>query len=323
MTAAKRAGAAWLAAGLFLAVLAGCGPKVSRILTAGGPADAVGGPRHARLYVVCDKARKLQIFDVRERTLTAETEVGEGPSRLFLTHDYQRLHVLCAGSREWFTFALPDLARLQVRALEITPAGWCEVPFQRRDYIAAPETDRLHPFAGPRPLLPLETGGQPVEVRFDPVQEQLWTADYASHTLSVLSVADGGLLRTVPVRKNPRRLVLDPPGRAAYVLCAGGEDDPGESYLQWVDMNYHRAGLSVTVGKQARELCLGPYARRAACTTREALVVVDLRTQETQRLETGPDPRGVDLSPDGRLAYVACRGDDSIWVYELPAAARE
>jgi len=100
-----------------------------------------------------------------------------------------------------------------------------------------------------------------------------------SGDLSIVDVASGRELSKLAVGKRPRALHLSPDGTQLYVAVSGTPKAPPGTNPETLPPPDHAA---------------------------DALVVVDLASERVvRRLESGDDPEGFDLSPDGTQIYVA------------------
>lgn len=105
--------------------------------------------------------------------------------------------------------------------------------------------------------------------------------------------------------RTPRGLYLTPDGRSMYVAgYASGE-------IQRVDLRTGRGQVLLRTGGAMRHLVADAAGERlyANDMARDRVHVVDLRTDEVSTLgRTDRLPNTTDVSPDGRVVYVANRG---------------
>jgi YVTN family beta-propeller protein len=138
-----------------------------------------------------------------------------------------------------------------------------------------------------------------------PDERTLYLANWISNDVSEIDLAAGKVRRLIPTVKTPRGLYVTPDGAKLYV--AGYES--GE--IQVVDLATGKGRVLLRTGGAMRHLVGDPVAMRlyADDMATSTIHVVDLRTEELTRLaKVDANPNTIDLSPDGRLLFVSCRG---------------
>jgi YVTN family beta-propeller protein len=121
-----------------------------------------------------------------------------------------------------------------------------------------------------------------------PDEALLWVVNPGDDSVTIIDTATNQALSTIPVGDDPRSIAIDPRNRYALVANA--------------------AGNSITVLRIIDE-------------TPEGLEIVpDNRVGPGGALITGAEPWSVAISPDGRRAFVANSGQDTITVLDVRAA---
>jgi YVTN family beta-propeller protein len=146
-----------------------------------------------------------------------------------------------------------------------------------------------------------------------PDERTLYAANWVSHDVSVIDVPSWRVRKVIPTVHTPRGLYPTVDGRALYV--AGYEN--GE--LARIDLRSGKQKILLRTGGALRHL-VGDGERLYASDMGTASVhVVDLASGRVQRLAKVDDhPNTIDLSPDGKVLYVSCRGRNNPKSYYIP-----
>ena len=141
-------------------------------------------------------------------------------------------------------------------------------------------------------------------VALSPDERTLYASNWESDDVSAIDLASGSV-RLYPTVDTPRGLYVTPDGATLYVA---GYDD-GE--IQRIDLATGAGRVLLRTGGAMRHLVADPAGERlyANDMARDTEYVVDLRTDEVTTLgRTDRLPNTTDVSPDGRVVYVANRG---------------
>ena len=141
-----------------------------------------------------------------------------------------------------------------------------------------------------------------------PDEKTLYAANWAGNDVSEIDLATGKLLRRIPTVATPSALYVAPEGRMLYV--AGYEDGD----IQRIDLSTATGTVIFETGGAMRDMVadedLGLLYVDDAST--DAVYVVDLLTDGVSKLAaTDQHPQTLELSPDGKILYVANRGKDN------------
>lgn len=155
--------------------------------------------------------------------------------------------------------------------------------------------------------------------------ETLVVLNKAADTASLVDLASGRERAVLPVGTGPHEAAVSPDGRWALVANYGRPGRPGRS-LSLVDIAAARVVATHVLGEHDKPHGIAWQGDVAWVTSesRQALVGWSARTGErVAELPTGQaGSHMVALHPDGRLAYVANLGDDSVSVMDLKAGKR-
>lgn len=140
-----------------------------------------------------------------------------------------------------------------------------------------------------------------------PDEKTLYAANWSSNDVSEIDLAAGAVLRRIPTVVTPRGLYVTPDGARMYVA---GYDN-GE--IQRIDLSTGKGKVLLKTGGAMRHMVGNAEGTRlyADDMAKDAVFVVDLATDTVAQLaETDEKPNTIDLSPDGRVLYVSCRGEN-------------
>lgn len=152
-------------------------------------------------------------------------------------------------------------------------------------------------------------------VSLSPDGKTLWAANWSGDDISEIDLASGTLRRRIPVADTPRGLWPTPDGKTLYVAGYGG----GE--LQSVDLATgdvktlfdSNGALRHLVGDAKRGLLF------ASDMAKDCVWVYDLATGKTRKFcDTDEKPNTIDLSHDGKVLFVSCRGENNPKSYYIP-----
>lgn len=140
-----------------------------------------------------------------------------------------------------------------------------------------------------------------------PDEKTLYAANWSSNDVSEIDLATGAVRRRIPTVVTPRGLYITPDGARMYVA---GYDN-GE--IQRIDLGTGKGKVLLKTGGAMRHMVGNPAGTRlyADDMAKDVVFVVDLTTDTvTQLAKTDEKPNTIDLTPDGRVLYVSCRGEN-------------
>ena len=150
------------------------------------------------------------------------------------------------------------------------------------------------------------TGGTWTKVMvLSPDEKRLYAANWTSNDVSVIDLAGGEVSKMIPTVNIPRGLYVTKDEKRLFV--AGYEF----GQFQRIDL---------TTGKSDTLLDTGGALRHMVANEEGTLLyfddmakfetyVVDVATEKITKLaKTDPEPNTIDLSPDGKVLFVSCRG---------------
>jgi YVTN family beta-propeller protein len=154
-----------------------------------------------------------------------------------------------------------------------------------------------------------------------PASGTLVVLNKAEATASLIDLASGKVVATLPTGIGPHEAAVSPDGRLAVVSNYGGPT-PG-STLTVIDLGAAKVDATIDLGEPARPHGLAwlPDGKRVAVTAEElkALLVVDVVERRiVARIGTDQNiSHMVQVTPDGRRAFVANIGSGSVTAVDL------
>lgn len=143
----------------------------------------------------------------------------------------------------------------------------------------------------------------------------LYVSNWSGDDVSEIDIETGRTLRRLPTADTPRGLYVTKDGRYLYVAGFG------TGTLEKIDLEdgsrrtVYSGGVAIRhlVADEERDLL---YASDMGA---DEVLVVDLATDDVRHLAaTDEKPNTIDLSPDGKVLFVSCRGANNPASYHLP-----
>jgi YVTN family beta-propeller protein len=181
--------------------------KPQAVITVGhAPAGLAFDPAGSRLFVANRDDDRIGVINLwaKEASTVKEIAVGTHPFGLAISADGQWLYSANVMSNDVSVVSLAknqEVARIPVGSSPYCIAldeegGRAFVSNQHGDSVTVIDT-RQH-----RPIATWPTGGYPEGLAYQ--RGQLWVVQWMDDNLALLDGADGHILRTIPLQKNPR-----------------------------------------------------------------------------------------------------------------------
>jgi DNA-binding beta-propeller fold protein YncE len=143
----------------------------------------------------------------------------------------------------------------------------------------------------------------------------LYASNWSGDDVSEIDLATGETVRRLPTVDTPRGMHVTADGAYLYVAGFGGGDIDKVSLADGSRTTVYSEGVAVRHFACDEEAGL-LYASDMGT---DEILVVDLTTDEVRTLcETDEKPNTIDISPDGRVLFVSCRGENNAASYYLP-----
>lgn len=152
-------------------------------------------------------------------------------------------------------------------------------------------------------------------VAVSPNGATLYAANWSGDDVSEIDLANGTLTRRIRVADTPRGLWPTPDGKQLYVAGFGG----GE--LERVDLASGEVTQVFDSNGALRHLVGDAKAGvlYASDMAKDCVWAHDLATGKTVKFcDTDAKPNTIDLSPDGRVLFISCRGENNPKSYYIP-----
>jgi DNA-binding beta-propeller fold protein YncE len=146
-------------------------------------------------------------------------------------------------------------------------------------------------------------------------EKTLFVSNWSGNDISEIDLESGKLRRRLSTVKTPRGLYTTADGRYLYVAGFGrGEID-------LIDLSKGKGKIIFNRGGAVRHLA-GDERRGmlfASDLGKDCIWKVELKTNEVKKFaRTDRKPNTIDLSPDGKVLFVSCRGANNPKSYYLP-----
>ena len=148
-----------------------------------------------------------------------------------------------------------------------------------------------------------------------PDGSRLYVSNWVSSDITEFDLATGEVLRELETVDTPRGLWMDPEGEWLYVVAFGS----GE--LVRINIETGRQETLFTGGAVLRHVVADPARDRMYISDmrKGAIWLIDMKTWSASVLaRTDANPNTIDLTPDGRMLFVSCRGANNPDSYYKP-----
>lgn len=300
--------AGWICACLLAAMLAGCagGDGASRSAGAGGQTADPGGGSPGVSRSAAPSPSPTGPRDLTERE---QWSSGASPKAVAFTPD---------GSQIWVTLLLARGVRVfdsrtgeRIDEIPLGEYGGVEIAFTsdgETAYVSQMKTASVYE---------IDTETRNVRRRIDtegvwskvvalsPDERTLYASNWVSDDVSVIDLDSGEVREVIDTVATPRGLYVTPDGDTLYV--AGYEDGT----IQRIDLASGDKEVLTRTGGAMRHLVGDP--RRGVVYASEmsegAVYTVDTDSGRVRKLASvDQKPNTIELSPDGRMLFVSCRG---------------
>ncbi len=152
-------------------------------------------------------------------------------------------------------------------------------------------------------------------VELSPDEKTLYAANWSGDDVSEIDLVTGKLRRRIRVADTPRGLYATRDGRSLYVAGFGAGD------LERIDLATGKVKKLFKSGGALRHLVADERTARlyASDMAKDCVYVCNMKTGAVKRfIGVDEKPNTIDLSPDGRVLFVSCRGENNAKSYYIP-----
>lgn len=161
---------------------------------------------------------------------------------------------------------------------------------------------------GRGPLAEIQVGRGPAHVVADSKGTRAFVTNSIDRSLSVVDLARGTTIGSVPLGASPHGLRLGPGGRTLYIA------NTGDGTVSIVDTARLVETARVSVGKAPVQVAVTPDGRRTYVSLRgeNEVAVLDNQTRRVVgKISVGSGPIQLFVSPDGKEVFVANQGTEA------------
>lgn len=152
-------------------------------------------------------------------------------------------------------------------------------------------------------------------VELSPDEKTLYASNWSGDDVSIIDLATGKLVKRIGVSNTPRGMYATDDGRSLYV----GGFDSGD--LERIDLSTGEVTTLFADGGALRHIVADESTGRMYISdmNKDIIWLHDMKTgQTTKFLDVDEKPNTIDLTPDGRMLFVSCRGENNAKSYYLP-----
>jgi DNA-binding beta-propeller fold protein YncE len=155
---------------------------------------------------------------------------------------------------------------------------------------------------------------------FSPDEKILYAANWSGDDVSEIDLASGKLLRRFPTVDTPRGMYPTSDGKRLFIAGFGEQSLTGR--LAVIDLAAGKSKTFFTIKGGAMRHMVADEKRGVIFTSdmgKACVWVTDMQTLKTTKwAKTDSHPNTMDLSPDGKVLIVSCRGANNPKSYYVP-----
>ncbi|MHB1340538.1 MAG: PEGA domain-containing protein [Coriobacteriia bacterium] len=152
-------------------------------------------------------------------------------------------------------------------------------------------------------------------VQLSPDEKTLYASNWSGDDVSIIDLTTGKLTKRIGVSNTPRGMYATADGQTLYV----GGFDSGE--LDRIDLATGKRTTAFDGGGALRHLVADEKTGRLFISdmSKDLIWVHDMKTGKTTKfVDVDEKPNTIDLTHDGRVLFVSCRGENNAKSYYLP-----
>ncbi|MBN2840172.1 MAG: PEGA domain-containing protein [Coriobacteriia bacterium] len=152
-------------------------------------------------------------------------------------------------------------------------------------------------------------------VELSPDERTLYASNWSGDDVSIIDLATGTLVRRIGVSNTPRGMYATDDGKSLYV----GGFDSGD--LERIDLSTGQVTTLFSDGGALRHIVADEATGRLFISdmSKDLIWVHDMKTGTTTKfVDVDEKPNTIDLTPDGKMLFVSCRGENNPKSYYIP-----
>jgi YVTN family beta-propeller protein len=152
-------------------------------------------------------------------------------------------------------------------------------------------------------------------VSLSPDEKTLYASNWSGDDVSIINLSTGELVSRVRVSNTPRGMYATADGKSLYVAGFDSGD------LERIDLATGEVTALYTEGGALRHIVGDENTGRLFISdmARNVVLVHDIAAATTKKfVDTDQKPNTIDLTPDGKLLFVSCRGANNPKSYYVP-----
>jgi YVTN family beta-propeller protein len=152
-------------------------------------------------------------------------------------------------------------------------------------------------------------------VELSPDEKTLYASNWSGDDVSIIDLTTGALVKRVGVSNTPRGMYATDDGKYLYVAGFDSGD------LERIDLATYEVTTLFKDGGALRHIVADERTGRLFVSDMAKAVVWvhDMKTGKTSKfVDTDSHPNTIDLTPDGKMLFVSCRGRNNPKSYYLP-----
>lgn len=152
-------------------------------------------------------------------------------------------------------------------------------------------------------------------VELSPDEKTLYASNWSGDDVSVISLETGTLVKRIRVSNTPRGMYATDDGKYLYVAGFDSGD------LERIDLATGSVTPLFTGGGALRHIAADEKTERLFISdmAKNLVWVHDMKTGTTAKfVDVDQKPNTIDLTPDGKMLFVSCRGANNATSYYIP-----
>lgn len=152
-------------------------------------------------------------------------------------------------------------------------------------------------------------------VELSPDEKTLYASNWSGDDVSVIDLATGTLVKRIGVSDTPRGMYATDDGKWLYVAGFDSGD------LERINLQTYARETLFTDGGALRHIIADEKTGRLFISdmNKDVIWVHDMKTGTTTKfVDVDEKPNTIDLTPDGKMLFVSCRGENNPKSYYIP-----